>query len=112
LFAAFYDRQNMSSKSSDSDHCSVSDDSEFNYIPGNYTVIESEIMEASDSENSADDKHESTSGVEIRDVEPYSCEPMADEEWIAEYRQRQAEKEQRLTSLEDRLAGRENISNW
>ena len=46
LFVAFYDHQNMSSKSSDSDQCSVSDDSEFNYIPGNYTVIEPEIMEA------------------------------------------------------------------
>ena len=102
----------MSSKSPDSDQCSVSDDSEFNYIPGNYTVIESEIMEASDGENSADDKHVNTSGVETPDVEPYSCEPMADEEWIAEYRQRQAEKEQRLESLKDRLAGRENLSNW
>ena len=78
----------MSSKSSDSDQCSVSDDSEFNYIPGKYSVIESEIMEASDSEV--------TSGVETLDVEPYSCEPMADEEWVAEYRQRQAAKEQRL----------------
>ena len=36
----------MSSKSSDSDRPSVSDDdSEFNYIPGNYSLIESEIME-------------------------------------------------------------------
>ena len=32
----------MSSKSSESDQCSVSDDvSEFNYIPGDYFVIES-----------------------------------------------------------------------
>ncbi len=44
---------------SDSDQCSVSDnDSEFNYIPGNYSVIESEIMEASDGENGADDRDE------------------------------------------------------
>ena len=44
---------------SDSDQCSVSDDdSEFNYIPGNYSVIESEIMEASDGENGADDRNE------------------------------------------------------
>ena len=47
----------MSSKSSDSDRPSVSDDdSEFNYIPGNYSLIESEIMEASDSENGEGDK--------------------------------------------------------
>ena len=44
---------------SDSDQCSVSDDySEFNFIPGNYFVIESEIMEASDGENGADDRDE------------------------------------------------------
>ncbi len=90
----------------------MSDDSEFNYIPGNDTVIESEIMEAFDSENSADDKHEITSGIETADVEPYSCERMADEEWIAEYRQRQADKEPRLASLKDRLAGKVNFSNW
>ena len=44
---------------SDSDQCSVADDySEFNYIPGNYSVIESEIMEASNVENGADDRDE------------------------------------------------------
>ena len=96
----------MSSKSSDSDQCSFSDDSEFNYIPGNYSVIESEIMEASDGENGADD------GVKTHNGEPYSCEPMADQQWVAEYRQRQAKKEQRLASLNDRLAGREELSTW
>ena len=65
----------MSWKSSDYDQCSVSDDSEFNYISD-----KSGIMEASDSENGADDKDENTSGVETLDVEPYSCELMADEE--------------------------------
>ena len=78
----------MSLKYSDSDQCSVSDDSEFNYIPGKYSVIESEIMEASDSGNGTDDKDENASGVEILNVEPYSCKPMANEEWVAEYRQR------------------------
>ena len=44
---------------SDSDQCSVSDDySEFNFIPGNYSVIKSEIMEAYDGENGADDGDE------------------------------------------------------
>jgi hypothetical protein len=46
-------------------------------------------MEASDSENGEGDTDQHTSCV---DVEPYSSEPMADEEWIAEYRLRQAEK--------------------
>ena len=44
---------------SDSDQCSVSDDySEFNFILGNYFVVESEIMEAFDGENGADDRDE------------------------------------------------------
>ncbi len=44
---------------SDFHQCSVSDnDSEFNYIPGNYSVIKSEIMEASDGENGTDDRDE------------------------------------------------------
>ena len=45
-------------------------------------------------------------------MEPYSSEPIADEEWAEEYRQRQAEKEQKLASLKDRLAGKESLSNW
>ena len=58
LFLVFYDHLNVSSVN-DSDQCSVSDDySEFNFIPGNYFVIESEIMEASDGENGADDRDE------------------------------------------------------
>jgi hypothetical protein len=35
-------------------------------------------------------------------VEPYSSEPI----------ERQAEKEQKLASLKDRLAGKESLSNW
>ena len=37
---------------------------------------------------------------------------MADEQWLAEHRLRQAEKEQRLASLNDRLAGRQELSTW
>ena len=69
-------------------------------------------MEASDGENGADDRDEDTSAVKTHDGEPYSCEPMADQQWVAEYRQRQAKKEQRLASLNDRLAGREELSTW
>ena len=89
----------MSRKSSD--QCPVSDDdSEFNYSPGNYFVIESEIVEAFDSEYGADDNHE-----------PYSCEPIVDEYWITECRQRKW-KRTKSGSLNDRLAGRENLNNW
>ena len=62
-----------------------------------------------DGENGADDKNDDTSAVETHDNEPYSCEPTADQQWVAEYRQRQAKKEQRLASLNNRLAGREEF---
>ena len=100
----------MSRTSSESDKCSISDDdSEYNYIPGNYSLIETEIMQASESDDGDVEQSEQTS---FADVEPYSSEPIADEEWVEEYRQRQAEKEQKLASLKDRLAGKESLSNW
>ena len=80
----------------------------------NYFVIESEIVEASDSEYGADDNHAKTSSVtsSVDHDEPYSCEPIADKDWITEYRQRQVKKEQRLASLNYGLAGRENLRNY
>ncbi len=42
-----------------------SNDSEFDYIPGNYSFIESEIMEASDGENSADDRDEKQAELKL-----------------------------------------------
>ena len=80
----------MSRTSSESGKCSISDnDSEYNYIPGNYSFIETEIMQASESDDGDVEQSEQTS---FADVEPYSSEPIADEEWVEEYRQRQAEK--------------------
>ena len=36
-------------------------------------------------------------------------QPIADEDWITEYRQQKVEDEQRLASLNESLAGRENL---
>ena len=70
----------MSSKSSESDQCSVSDDDlAFNYIPGYYFVTKSEIVEAFDSVYDTDNNHAKTSSV-TSSVEPYSCEPIADKD--------------------------------
>ena len=68
-----------------------------NYIPGNYFVIESEIMEAFDSKSDTDDKDAKTGRAEIFSFEP---------DLIAE---QTAKKEQRLASLQDLLAGMENF---
>ena len=97
-------------KTSHSDQCPVSnDDSEVNFIPGKYFVIESKIIEASNSENGADDTEGKTNWNETASVEQYSYEPIAYKDWRREYIQRQAEKEHRLASLQDRLAGREDL---
>ncbi|CAB3993312.1 Hypothetical predicted protein [Paramuricea clavata] len=82
------------------------DDSEYNYIPGTYSLIETEIMQASESDDGDVEQCEQTS---FAGVEPYSSEPIADEKWVEEYRQRQAEKEQKLASLKDRLAGKKAL---
>jgi len=98
----------MSATSYDSDECSFSDDdSEFNFIPGRYWSIESEnAMDASKSGES-ESKDDGQTGIE-----PYSGEPMADEEWLKQYKLRQPEKERRLESLKNHLSGNETLSNW
>ena len=95
----------MSKTSSDSENDSIpDDDSEYNSNLGKYTIIETEIMGASD--NDGDEE------TNISEVGPYSSEPMADEEWLQEYKKRQEEKERRLASLKDHLSGKESLSNW
>ena len=90
----------MSTSSRESDLGSISDDdSEFNYIPGYYEPIETE-NQASDGEFS--DDHEALDGA-------YANEPLADEDWLREYNKQKAEKQQRLESLKDRLAGKESL---
>lgn len=93
----------MSTTSSSSDECSFSgDDSEFNYIQGYYEEDDTNDKLLSNNEDE-----------EIDDVvQPYSNEPMADEEWLKEYKKRQEDKERRLESLKDRLAGKEELRNW
>ena len=102
----------MSATSYDSDECSFSDDSEFNFIPGQYWSIESEnAMDASESGDGEDGQSESNDDGQTG-IEPYSGEPMADEEWLKQYKLRQAEKERRLESLKNRFSGNETLSNW
>ena len=94
-----------------SDTGSISEeDSEFNFIPGYYQPIETEKLPA---DSDTDSDHEVDEGDAIFDgIEPYSNEPLADEEWTRQYELRQAEKQRRLEGLKDRLAGKESLSNW
>ena len=75
----------------DSDECSFChDDSEFNFIPGRYWAIESEkAMDASESGDGEDGRSESKDDGETG-IESYSGEPVADEEWLKQYKLRQS----------------------
>lgn len=79
------------------------DDSEKNFIPGQYFHIESELDVNDD---------EGQNGQEQLGIEPYSTEPLADEEWLESYNKRQKEKKEKLERLKDRFSGKETISNW
>ena len=96
----------MSTTTSDSENNSIpDDDSEYNFYPGIYTIVESEIMQASEDDGENIQEASAEAG-------PYSNEPIADEEWLDAYRVRQREKEERLANLKDRLAGKDGLSNW
>lgn len=45
-------------------------------------------------------------------VRPYEGEPIADEEWIAQYRARKIAKEERLEIFGNRLKGLETLDSW
>jgi len=94
----------MSQSSSETDLESISENnSECDFEQDSVFAIESEL----DFEREAANDNELLSGVE-----PYSREPLADENWLDEYNKRQQEKQQKLQLLSDRLNGKETISNW
>ena len=99
IFLQFLLVEKMSATSYDSDEYSFSDDdSEFNFMPGRYWSSESGESESKDDGQTG--------------IEPYSGEPMADEEWLKQYKLRQPEKERQLESLKNHLSGNETLSNW
>lgn len=94
---------NMESSCSDNESLSFSeDDSENNFIPGRFFPVESELA----------NEHEAQTTDEIHGFEPYTAEPLADENWLEQYKKRREEKQQLQERLKDRLSGKETISNW
>ena len=85
----------MSTISSSTDDRSLLDDSEFNFKPGymptNYRVEVEKLTDA-DGESFVFDG-----------AQPYTDEPLADENWTRQYEMRQAEKRKRLESLHNRF---------
>ena len=94
----------MSSSSSDTEsHSYQSDDSEWNYIPGPYNI---EKTSASGSEmRDSNSRHEGNVG-------PYANEPVADEDWLANDREKKQTCDKRLMKLQVRLDGTEELRKW
>ena len=102
----------MSATSSDSEEHSFSEvDSEFDFL-GRYSPIEVENASICSSTEFNSESTSVCTSEEPTTVEPYSSEPIADEEWIKEYKLRQKEKGSRLNGLKDRLSGREALQTW
>ena len=73
----------MSSSSSDTENNSYqSDGSDWNYIPGPYQIAKS----SETNENSSEAN--SSSAANEKDIGPYANEPVADEDWLANYREK------------------------
>lgn len=102
VFLCFW-TDTMSSSRSDEESV-MSDDSDYNYIPGVYETN----YETFENENATGGNESGDEGA----VGPYADEPLADQEWLEEYRKKREEKEQRLSKLRDRLDGTVGVSSW
>ena len=87
----------MSSSSSDTENNSYkamaqSDGSDWNYIPGPYQIAKS----SETNENSSAREANSSSAANEKDIGPYAIEPAADEDWLANYREKRQKYDERL----------------
>ena len=92
----------MPSSSSNTESQSYqSDDSEWNYIPGAYNIKKTSASGENGSEmRDSNSHHEGNVG-------PYANDPVADEDWLANYRERKQTYNERLKKLQLRLDGTE-----
>lgn len=94
----------MSSSNSDTESTSYqTDDSDWNYYPGIFDIKKTSEASATKDDKSTDDN---------ADVGPYSNEPVADEEWLSNYRGRKQKYDDRLKELQRRLDGEEKYDQW
>lgn len=97
----------MSSSSSDTENNSYqSDDSDWNYIPGPYQIEKSREIDENTGEA------QSSSVDQEQDIGPYVNEPVADEDWLANYREKKESYDERLKELQRRLDGSEELTKW
>ena len=98
----------MTSPSSQSEESCVTDDSEYNYIPGFYKPPRYKNFEDEDGMATSESDDEN----EFDALQPYAGEPLADQEWIEEYQKEREEKERNLHVLQDRLDGNVQVDSW
>ena len=91
----------MSNTDSDSEQSHNSDDSQFNYIPG-YAI------EVKDEAN----VNEERAALDLDTFEPYEDEPIATEEWVAEYKEKQETQADFERKLQDRYDQKNPVDSW
>ena len=89
----------MANYDTDSEASYQTDDSDVNFIPG-YIMENSETVECSDSNSDED------TGI------AYAEEPLADEQWLANYHARERERLDLEEKLTQRLNGSVELNQW
>ena len=89
----------MANYDTDSEASYQADDSDVNFIPG-YIMENSETVECSDSNSDED------TGI------AYAEEPLADEQWLANYHARERERLDLEEKLTQRLNGSVELNQW
>ncbi|CAB3985984.1 Hypothetical predicted protein [Paramuricea clavata] len=92
----------MSNYETDSEDSYQSDDSDINFIPG-YIMENSELVKNSDDDSSVE---------ELNMGLAYADEPLADEEWLANYNRQEKERLEIEEKLCKRLDGSVQLSEW
>ena len=92
----------MSNYETDSEDSCLSDDSDINFIPG-YIMENSELVKNSDDDSSVE---------ELNVGLAYADEPLADEEWLANYNRQEKERLEIVEKLCKRLDGSVQLSEW
>ena len=103
----------MASWSSDTENESCqTDDSDGNYIPGPHIISEPTEVATSLSEHNTASASAINNDHDQQDLGPYADEPIADEEWLAKYREKKQSYDERLGILQRRLDGSEEVRKW
>lgn len=80
------------------------------------TYNSEEWEDVSDIEEEPDDQQaqapQTTRRGDLRDMEPYADEPLANKEWLAQYEKDMAESEMLEEKFKDRLRGMTPVSEW